>query len=514
MHSSGERATRSPIGAALALRHLEAWAPHRQALAAVALIAALGAALRLQSLGRISGFVFDEAYYVRDAASLGTNGFERALQLDAGKVVPTDPHTWYLEPLVAASVAHPPGGKWLIVAGMLGAESDPFRWRLAVALLGVALIALTGAAAWLVTRSVAGAAISAGAMAIDGQAIVLSRTAILDGPLTALVMTGVVLALLDLHWSARRRERATSRLMPLLALRPYALASAAAFGLAMSVKWSAAPILIAVMLVTWSIDAIARLRRDGRGALADIGLRGVLGGLAEVAVAVSAYLITWTGWLSSPGAFGRSWAHDTGGFGGLLGLLPDSLQSLLHYHSQILSSDIGISSPHASASPAWQWPFLMRPTLFYRADGDFSGALCRTSCTQMVLDLPNPVLWYAGVAAAIVAVVLWILALRRGRRGGPAAIVLVAGLGAWVPWLLLPQRTIFQFYSILLAPMLMVALAAVLAGVLRRGRAARVAVALFGIAALAIAVVFAPIVWGVPVPASWVDALRWLPGWP
>jgi dolichyl-phosphate-mannose--protein O-mannosyl transferase len=158
--------------------------------------------------------------------------------------------------------------------------------------------------------------------------------------------------------------------------------------------------------------------------------------------------------------------------------------------------------------------------------------------------LPNPLVTWGGVAAMLL--LLWVVAraLWRARRahtlvplGSPmlwaAAFVLTGYLSGWLPWVLtLGRSAVFQFYAVVLTPFSALALALVLAALctadggplmrlagLRLDASAasvqgrRIAVAVFVLAALVLAVLFFPLWSGMPVADWFYRAHLWLPGW-
>ncbi len=112
-------------------------------------IVALAAMLRLIGLNYPGKLVFDETYYVKDAYTLWQTGSEKAW--------PNNPNPAFESGLVdtflenPSFVVHPPLGKWIIGFGMwlFGAE-NPFSWRIGVAVIRIANVALLIAVAKLV----------------------------------------------------------------------------------------------------------------------------------------------------------------------------------------------------------------------------------------------------------------------------------------------------------------------------------------------------------------------------
>src|SRR5690606_33384614 len=105
---------------------------------------------------------------------------------------------------------------------------------------------------------------------------------------------------------------------------------------------------------------------------------------------------------------------------------------------------------------AWQWPFLIRPTAVWVGDDQSCGT---DHCISVVSTLPNPLIWWAGIAAAV----FLLYRIVRGlivREPAPwtFAMPLVGLAVTYLPWLLYPTRTIFQFYTVVMMPFLVLAL--------------------------------------------------------
>lgn len=479
-------------------------------LAAPIGVVALAATLRFANLGNPHELVFDETYYVKDAYSLWQLGYEGQWPDDANDAFVDGTSTLQSAP---SFVVHPPLGKWILGLGMgLGGIDDPFAWRWPAAVIGVLVVVLTMLVARGLTRSWTFGALAGLLLAIDGQAIVTSRTVLLDQTLALFVLAAAGALLLDRRGAPARIARwrhahPGSWLGPALWSRPWLVAAGALLGAACAVKWSGAYVLAAFGLWSVALDALDRRRAGIRGWHVGTLLTQAPTSLVLVTLpALAVYLVSWTGWFG--GGYGSSWARDnpdellTGAFA----WVPERLQALWQYHQQILGFHVGLTNDHPFESPAWQWLLLLRPTAF----------LLQTGGDQMtfITALANPLVWYPAVAALVV------LLFRMGSRlDRTAAFLVVAVAAGYVPWLAFPDRTIFAFYTIVFQPFLVIGLAYLLWRLVHgrvrpmTARVGRILVAALVVLAIAAAIFFAPIWFGV-----WEqeDALRlryWLPGW-
>lgn len=485
----------------------------------------LAGLLRFVGLWHPHQLVFDETYYVKDAWTLLHLGYEGTWPEGANELFTGgDTDVYTTDP---AYVVHPPLGKWLIGAGMLlfGADSG-LGWRFSAALFGTLLVPLVYLVARKLSGSVAVAAIAGGLLAIDGLAIALSRVSLLDGFLTFFAVLAFWFILLDRDRHIARIARDDGYAGPVIWNRPWIIAAGAALGAATAVKWSGLYVLAGVGLFLVAADALARRKagiKEWYGAA--ILRQGPVTFVLLVPIALAVYLVSWTGWLVTTGGYDR-------------GSDPNPLIALWNYHSSMYGFHVGLASGHPYASPAWQWPLLLRPTAMWLARPEAGEEWCGWSedCIGVIGSHPNPVTWY-GAWAAVILIIVLLIRRRAGSSASAFGFVLTGLAVTYVPWLLYPNRTIFQFYTVTMLPFLVIGLALALAWLARSRKpvalrdptptgtayAARVAATetrawrTFVIAFLAIALLtgifFLPLSTGFLTPYGFWWLHMWLPGW-
>lgn len=425
---------------------MQAAAPGRDApgrwldTALVALVALLVAA---PAIGSPPLLVFDESYYV----------------VDAGE---------HLELGVASRFqAHPPLGTWLIAAGIEVVEG-PVGWRVAALVAGVATVALLHRlAARLLPPTPTGrllAAVGPLLLVADGSWLVMSRTAMLDGPLTTFVVAAVAAAVAAVAVDEPGHRRA------------WLVASGAALGAATAVKWSGAlagPV-VAVVLLVLGTDPVAPLRRRIRRALPAAA--------AVAVVALVVYAATWVPWAVTRSDVPLEDCPDvaapcavTGGIGGVL----DAHASLVRYHRRLRPVDVGETAPAV-------WPLMQAAYGFFRpgcnvisdpaAAAGGPDPVCDGPLTpgeDVIRFLGNPVVWIGFLAAVP-------LVSSSARRREPLAVVSLAGWGLqWLPWLA-ATRTSYIWYMTPTIPFAALALVAAARRLARGGVIRTYAVAALG----------------------------------
>ncbi|WP_243400998.1 MULTISPECIES: dolichyl-phosphate-mannose--protein mannosyltransferase [Isoptericola] len=428
------------------------------------LVTLVAAATRLWELGRPGTLVFDETYYVKDAYTLGKEGAERQWPDDPNPAFEAGDVDTYLDQ--AAYVVHPPVGKWMIWLGMEagGGPTDPFAWRLASAVVGIlAVLLLARIARRLFSSTVMG--LAAGfLLAIDGQAIVHSRTALLDQFLMFWVLVAFGCLLLDREQARRRLAARVAAISSAggpvagwppawLGVRWWRLAAGVSLGLACGVKWSGLWFVAVFGLLTVLWDMTARHRAGLRGGAAkSLLLDAPYAFVQIVPVALVTYVASWWRWFASVGsptpAYDRTWAADNPGQ--TASWVPDWWASFWHYHQQVFGFHTGLDSEHAYAAHPLGWIVQWRPTSFFwerSAAGENGCPPDGGACAVAVTALGNPLLWFLAAIAIVVTIVLGIW-LRDWR----AIAVLSGTVAGWLPWFLYTERTIFAFYSIVFTP--------------------------------------------------------------
>lgn len=356
-------------------------------------IAFFSLVLRLTDLGAIKTKIFDEVYYVDGAQDLLRYGVE---------VTGNKPEF----------IVHPPVGKWMIASGIKLFGDNPFGWRIATAVVGTLMILVVALIAHRLFYSPLLTALASALMAVDGMALVHSRTALLDNFLAFFILVAIYFFVVKKYWW-----------------------SGAFFGLALATKWSAA-----YFLLVFATIALYRAftHHTGRDLWAPAARRIAAFGVLPLFI----YVTSWIGWFIS----NRGWGRDHSS---------NPISSFIFYHSEILNFHTNLHDKHNYQANPWSWLIMGRPTSFYYEAPKNCGA---SSCSQEVLALGTPLLWWGATIALMVVIGFWLKSLLQ-RRLDPAATVIVAAIaGGYLPWFFFQRRTVFSFYAIAFEPFLILAL--------------------------------------------------------
>jgi dolichyl-phosphate-mannose--protein O-mannosyl transferase len=364
-------------------------------------------------------------------------------------------HGVELDKGTAEFIVHPPVGKWLIALGIKVFGDNPFGWRFTAALIGTISILLVYLIAKQLFKTEFIGLVATALMALDGLHLVMSRTALLDIFLSFFILLAFYLLMKEKLWWA-----------------------GVVFGLALGTKWSAIYVLVAAGIYL----LIARRRYL---------LTPIQFGVLPFAL----YITSWFGWfLSSEG-----WSRNSSS---------NPLASLFNYHREILNFHTGLTTDHSYQASAWNWLILGRPTSFFYDDPKSCGA---ESCSQEVLAMGTPILWWAGLIAIFVAIGYFIY--RREKSNG---LILLFLLSSYLPWLAFPERTTFFFYAIAFQPFLILCIGFVLSKFLENEvtRKVRQQYALAGVALVALFFAyFYPIFVGQIINYSDWYARMWFSSW-
>jgi dolichyl-phosphate-mannose--protein O-mannosyl transferase len=508
------------------------------------IVAAIGGFLRFWQLGRPHQLVFDETYYVKQGYSMFEYGHERRV---AASIKTPDALFTRGTPNVFGTtpdlVVHPPVGKWVIGVGehLFGATSS-FGWRFSVALLGTLSILMIGRAARRMFGSTLLGTIAAILLAFDGQHFVHSRTGLLDLILMFWAFAAFCALLIDRDHSRAVLARKMGALQstrsdvpgaeggaadeghalptrpkygPWLGMRPWLWVAGICLGLATGTKWSGLFFLVAfgLMTVFWDMGArrAAGVRHWWWGALV---LDGLYAAVLTVGLTVSVYLASWAGWFAAKDSYDRQWAatdHAT-----TFAWVPDSLRSLWHYHQEMYSFHLSVTSAHPYKTNPWSWLIQGRPTsFFYEGPKKGQEGCLVTQCAKAITSIGTPTLWWGATIAIFILLFMW--ALHRDWRAG----AILAGLAAgYLPWFNYQQRTIFSFYEVAFVPFIALAVTYVLGLGIggpnaspRRRRFGLLAAGVFVVVSVALFAFFYPIYTAQVIPQPQWQMRMWFPSW-
>lgn len=475
----------------------------------------IAALTRLWNLGYPPKLVFDETYYAKDALTLSLEGHEKSWPEGADFAFQSGDVSGYLGD--AAFVVHPPLGKWLIASGMwLTGPDQSTGWRLSTAILGIATVALLMLVAFKLFRSIALSILAGFFLAVDGLAITLSRTALLDASLTYFLVLGFWLFLIDQDKSRLRITRAIKESKnSILRFRPWLILAGVALGAASSIKWSGLYLLAGIGLYVVFSESLLRKNSGEQNWLRQgVLFQGSYSFVSLIPAALATYLLTWSGWIFGTGGYLRTSATENPPTG-IFGLLPDWMISLWNYHELIYGFHVNLTKEHPYEANPLGWLVGLRPTAFFYETYPLGSNGCQITegCSSAITALGNPFIWI-GSAAALVYII-YRYARHRERVLG---LVLLGTVSLYLPWIVLSERTVFQFYVVSFQPWLILGLVLAVQQLRRRLLLTSKTLAnatTIGFVSLVFgaSIFFYPVNTGMYLPFELWQLRMWLPSW-
>jgi 4-amino-4-deoxy-L-arabinose transferase-like glycosyltransferase len=385
------------------------------------------AATRLPYLSTPRAFVFDEIYYVPDAASILRNGVEQG------------------------GVVHPPGGKWLIAGGIKLFGFTSFGWRFAALVAGCLIVLLTYLAARQLVRGHLIPALAAGAVALDGVSFTTGRVGMLDVFLALFTTLAVTFTVFALRHPDNARRVKWCRWGAALSL-----------GLGLTVKWSAAYLILAVLLAfLWVNAKQPKGHRQARAVLTTV--------LLFTVVPAAVYALAYVPWIVHAD---KTYQHiiDCQNHDDCSLALTNRIRQLVEDQNRILEFQRSSKQDtNSNAAPAWQWINQHHPTVMFRtqcqsafnqAPNDLADRACSGAGDGKIMEIvtvANPVVWFTALGAGAVLVVLTIW-----RRDMTMLFLFLAGAYQWLFWAV-NDRHSYSFYIAPLIPVFALWIAVVFA---------------------------------------------------
>lgn len=327
---------------------------------------------------------------------------------------------------------HPPLAKLGMVMGMSIFGQNSFGWRIPGVLLGVGSVFLIYLLAKEIFKDETIGLISAGVFSLDGLSLILSRIGMNDSYL-------LFFSLLSIYLFLKQKDAF----------------SALSFGLALSSKWSALWV-VPVLFILW-------LKRRNKFTPVTF--------LSFLFLPIAIYFLTYLPMFITGHTIETWWGMQ---------------KQMWWYHTRL-------DATHSYSSPAWTWPFLVRPVYLYTSD-EIGGFVSR------IYLMGNPFVFFSGFASVLMCAIYSII-----ERNKNLGIIVFSYLVFFVPWIASP-RVMFLYHYLPSVPFLSIAIAYVL----RRNR--RILLLYIAIAVI-LFIYFYPHWTDIQIPL-WLDkSYYWITSW-
>lgn len=365
-----------------------------------------------------NGQVFDEIYF-------GVDAYDDLKGLEKCRPTSTLCQYNYFDP-------EPPLAKEIIAAGIwgygwwrahfegaTGSYADlgfnTFGWRIADCLFGTLCIPMMYLLARRLWPNRLFAIAAATLVCFDGMFFVQSRIGMID-----IFPIFFILAAYYLFFVHIQSTRFDTSMLSLVAL-------GTVLGIGISAKW--------IVLAAWATIGLFLLIRAGLR-MFDIrwGPPGwaptsrllwaryfSIGILALIVIPLSIYLLSWYPF------FARGQFH--------------TWNDLINYHLDTINYHRTLVATHPYGSPAWSWPFLARPVLYYaQYEGLGTDVFTGQVLWARMSNLGNPWIWWTSLPC-VVSMLYFIVR----HRSFAASLILVGFLTQYLPWFPI-TRVLFMYH--------------------------------------------------------------------
>ncbi len=403
----------------------------------------------------------------------------------------------FLHGLISYENTHPPLGKIFIALGVAFFGMNPFGWRIAGTLFGIAMVPLMYLFARRLSGSTALSSLACVLFAFDFMHFTQTRIATIDVYITFFVL----LMYYFMYRYSRLSFYDTELKKTLLPLG----ACGTAMGLGIACKWTGvyagcglAVIFFAVLYRRYQEYVYAG--EDPYGETAGISHRQILERFVPctrrtvlfclvffVLVPLAVYLLSYLPFRDYSGR-------------GLIGRALYNQYTMYSYHS-------GLESTHAFSSPWYEWPLMKRPVWYYSRI--IRSGLEDTGLREGISAFGNPAVWWMGIPAFLGMVWLWIK-----KNDGKASFLVTGYMAQYLPWFFVTRIT-FIYHYFPCVPFMVLMIVHCLGQYRKKApRAFTAILILYGAVAVGLFLLFYPVLSGRPVEAAFVDKyLRWFETW-
>lgn len=355
---------------------------------------------------------------------------------------------------------HPPLGKEIIALGIKTFGMNPFGWRFSGVLFAILMVPLMYLFGKKVFKRRDLAFLASFLITVDFMHLAHGRIATIDtyGVFFIILM---YYFMYDFFMADLRRDRVRDHVWT-LAL------GGLAFGLGIAAKWIGFYAAIGlVIMFFWSVGKLFN-KNHWKKALCYIGLGTAFYAIIPFAIYYASYLPILN--LENAGGF---WSWQ---------------ETMFNYHSRL-------TERHPFESAWYQWPFMGRPLWM------FSGGVDENGITSTIVSFGNPAIWFLSVPA-----ICGVAYLGKKLADKRAAFIIIGFLSQILPWVFISRSTfIYHFYACV--PFVILAICFIL------GRMKKKVMVIYCVVALALFVLYWPILTGADVWVPYANALRCFDGW-
>lgn len=384
----------------------------------------------------------------------------------------------FLHNLPAYENTHPPLGKIFIALGIAVFGMNPFGWRIAGALFGIAMVPIGYLFAKKLTGNTPVSALACVLFAFDFMHFTQTRLATIDVFVTFFVM----LMYLFMYQYCAETVYGKSQKRAFL----YLGACGVSMGLGIACKWTG--VYAGVGLAVIFFVNLYRRYKEGRYSAKTVCRTILFCLFFFLAVPALIYLLSYLPF--------RDYTDD-----GLFLRMLHNQKTMFSYHS-------GLDATHPYSSAWYDWPIIKRPIWYFSSI--LTGSAGNGGMREGISAFGNPLAWWSGIPAVFYMVYL---AVRKKDR--TAAFLITGYLAQYLPWFFVTRITfIYHYFPSVIFVVLMIVHSIMQWKKKMTKRNFIFLCSFLGTLATLLFLLFYPVLSGQPVDAGFVDKwLRWFDSW-
>lgn len=376
----------------------------------------------------------------------------------------------YIHGLYSYENTHPPLGKIFISLGIRLFGMNPFGWRVAGTLFGIAMLPFLYAFAKKLLKKYFLTVCTTLLFTFDFMHFAQTRIATID----VFVTFFIILMYYFMYCYCERSQKGESLQRTLV---PLGL-SGISMGFGVASKWTGV-YAGAGLAIIFFLTLYFRWKRDKNQAYVIKTLGFCL--LFFVAIPAVIYTLSYIPFVDNQNT-------------GLIAKMLKNQETMFNYHS-------GIEATHPYSSWWYQWPIMYRPIWYY------SGTVTET-IKEGISAFGNPLVWWAGIPAFFYMIYRMVK-----QRDKTAGFLVISYLAQYVPWMFVSRIT-FIYHYFPSVPFVVLMLGYTMYCLWRWKPRIKGCILGYTGAAVALFAMFYPVLSGLPIPTWYADIfLRWFSSW-
>lgn len=376
----------------------------------------------------------------------------------------------YIHGLRSYENTHPPLGKVFISLGIRAFGMNPFGWRIAGVLFGIAMLPCIYLFAKRLLKEYFLAACTTVLFAFDFMHFTQTRIATIDVFVTFFII--LMYYFMYLYCEKSVRGEALGKTLVPLGL------SGISMGFGVASKWTGA-YAGAGLAVIFFITLYLRWKKEKNLVYVVKTLAFCL--IFFVAVPALIYTLSYAPFIDNQNT-------------GLIARMLNNQETMFNYHT-------GIEATHPYSSWWYQWPIMYRPIWYY------SGTVSDT-VKEGISAFGNPLVWWAGIPAFF-----YLLYRCFREEDKTAGFLVVAYLAQYLPWVFV-KRITFIYHYFPSVPFVALMLGYAMYRLWKRKPGAKAFILFYTGAGVFLFAMFYPVLSGLAIPTWYADTfLRWFGSW-